>query len=105
MADYLEALYQLIGSLIAPLVNGLTEWLNGFLPIDLAKAVTVIAFYLAAMTVIKYLQQHLERGLTRAFVVLAILLFVTAGISASDDHITASSSWFGDYVVFIDRYV
>jgi uncharacterized protein YggT (Ycf19 family) len=56
MADYLEALYQLIGSLIAPLVNVLTEWLNGFLPIDLAKAVTVIAFYLAAMTVIKYLQ-------------------------------------------------
>lgn len=93
-----------VTALVAALINGLTEWLNSFLPIDLAKAVTVIAFYLVAMTVIKYLPQHLERGLTRAFVVLAILLFVTASVAASDDHITASSFWFGDYVVLIERY-
>lgn len=99
-----SSIYWLIGQLLAHIINALTVLLNAYLPIDISKAIVVSGFYLVGLWVFKFASPRLKNFLTRLICLLAILFIITAGISASDDHITRDSFMFGQYVELIERY-
>ncbi len=98
------SIYWLIGQLLAPIINGMTLAVEAFLPLDISKAVVVVGFYIIGLWVFEFAKRRLRNVLARLICMLAIFFIITAGVSASDDHITRDSFMFGPYVDFIDKY-
>ena len=99
-----STIYWLIGQLLAHIINALTEALSAFLFVDISKAVVVVGFYIVGLWAFNFASPHLRNVLARLVCLLAIFFIITAGVSASDDHITRDSFMFGPYVELIENY-
>ena len=99
-----STIYGLVGLLFAPIINALTASLNAFLPVDIAKVIVVVGFYLVGLLAFKLVSPQLKGFFARLGCILVLFFIIVAGVSASDDHITSDSFLFGPYVDLIENY-
>jgi hypothetical protein len=104
MIDFLFTIFDLIGAPLAFVIDLMTGWFNQFLPVDLAKTLTVFVIFWLAFALQKHVVQKTPDLRMRLFSFVAIMLFVISGINSSTDHITQDSFWFGDFVELLDKY-
>lgn len=104
MIDFFAAVFGFFGGLLAIPINAATEALSTALPVDLAKAIVVVGLYISGLWVFKFSVRKVRNVVIRLAAILSIMLLITVGIIASDDHVTADSFWFGPYVEFIEEY-
>lgn len=99
-----ERLFQTVGRWSAPLVDGLSTYLTGFVTDDLAKAGAVAGLILGVVMFVRVLEGYFRNGLVRGLTFVCLIVVVVAGVSQSRDMITTESFWFGPFAALIEQY-
>lgn len=104
MIDFLFTIFDLVGAPLAFIIDLITGWFTQFLPVDLAKTLTVFLIFWFALALQKHVVQKTPDLRMRLFSFAAIMLVFVSGINSSTDHITRDSFWFGGFVELFDKY-
>ena len=95
---------QMVGRWTAPLVDGLSGSLTGYMADNLAKAGAVAGLILGVVMFVRVLEVYFRDGLVRGKTFVCLILVVVAGVSQSRDMITTESFWFGPFAALIEQY-